>query len=74
VATLKVAHSEIPAEKCRGEAHLFATLDSCPIFLRLPKRPKGATGIARVLGRGRMVRGTPRCPPRSLIRGKGGQR
>jgi hypothetical protein len=41
VAILKVAPSELPAEKCRGEAHSFASL-AARSSLRLPNRPKGA--------------------------------
>jgi hypothetical protein len=53
VATLKVAHSEIAAEKCRGEARLFAPL-GCPSFPSPPKRPKG-----REDGKGAVINGHP---------------
>ncbi len=43
MATLKVAHSELPTRNAEGEAHLFVTL-CCPSFLRLSNRFKGSGG------------------------------
>jgi hypothetical protein len=75
VATLKVAHSEIAAEKCRGEAHSFATL-GCPIFLRLPRavrqapcalRPLASLGLPTAQGWGPIgTHGAPSLPQSTL--------